>query len=47
MNDIVVTYAVAGHEVEKWYTQVGEKGLNMLIEKIKNGTSFEVAYQRR
>lgn len=47
MNDMVVTYAVAGHEVEKWYKKVGLKGLKELIEKVKNGTSFEVAYKQR
>jgi len=46
-NDIVVTYATACHEVEEWYKKVGLKGLNELIKKIKNGTSFEVAYQQR
>jgi len=47
MNDIVVTYARAGHEVEEWYKKVGLKGLNELIEKVKEGTSFEVAYKQR
>ena len=45
-DDIVVTYAVAGHEIEKWYKRVGREGLEELIDKVKNGTSFEVAYQR-
>jgi len=47
MNDIVVTYATAGHEVEKWYKRVELNGLNELIKKVKNGTSFEVAYKQR
>jgi hypothetical protein len=46
-DDIVVTYAVAGHEIGKWYKQVGKEGLKELIDKIKNGTSFEVAYRKR
>lgn len=46
MNDIVVTYATAGHEVKKWYKRVGLNGLNELIKKIKNGVSFEIAYKK-
>ena len=46
-NDIVVTYATAGHEVENWYKKVGKKGLNELMDEVKNGTSFEVAYRKR
>ena len=47
MSDIVVTYATAGHEVENWYKKVGAKGLKELINEVKNGTSFEIAYQKR
>ena len=46
MNDIVVTYAVAGHEINQWYKKVGTKGLNELIQKVKNGSSFKDAYEK-
>lgn len=47
MDYIVVTYATAGHEIEKWYQKVGLNGLEKLIEKINNGTPFEIAYRQR
>ncbi len=46
MNDIVVTYTTAGQEVENRYKKAGEKGLKKLIDEVKNGTSFEVAYRK-
>ncbi len=45
-NNIVVAYAVAGHEVSQWYKKVGITGLNELIQKIKNGSLFEIVYLR-
>ena len=47
MDRIVIIYATAGHEIEKWYKEVGEKGLKELINEVKNGTSFDVAYRKR
>ena len=44
-NEIVVTYATAGHYVRKWYNKVGRSGLLKLFEKINAGYSFEKAYQ--
>jgi len=45
-NDIVITYAVAGHEVSLWYKKVGTKGLNALIQKVKNASAFEDVYNK-
>ena len=46
INNIVVTYATAGHEVSQWYQKVGIQGLNKLIKEVKKGNSFEVSYRR-
>lgn len=45
LDDIVITYATAGHEVSRWYQKAGQKGLSALMEKIKNGSSFEAVYK--
>lgn len=44
-DEIVVTYATAGHYVGEWYDKVGRNGLFKLFERLKNGYSFEKAYQ--
>jgi hypothetical protein len=46
-DDIVVVYSFAGHKVGQWYKKVGEKGLNELILKIKEGEKFENVYEKR
>ena len=44
-DEIVVTYATAGHYVGEWYNRAGKNGLLKLFEKINDGYSFEKAYQ--
>lgn len=45
-DEIVVSYATAGHVVEKWYETAGQKGLLNLFDDMKNGIPFEVAYKK-
>ena len=43
-NEIVVTYATAGHIVEEWYRKAGKEGLLSLIKGVKNGKEFNQLY---
>ncbi len=43
-SELVVTYATAGHIVQQWYEQAGEKGLIDLIKSVRQGDGFDDAY---
>jgi hypothetical protein len=45
-NEIVVSYATAGHIVKKWYDKVGSNGLIYLINEVKNSASFDKIYNK-
>jgi hypothetical protein len=41
-----VVYSTAGHEVRAWLQRVGQQGLLTLIEAVKSGEDFNIAFQR-
>lgn len=43
-NRLPVVYAFAGCEVRRWYLLVGHSGLNVLIEQLRAGHTFESAF---
>jgi hypothetical protein len=45
-DQLVVSYATAGHIVEKWYKKANKDGLIELLNDVKNGMSFEQAYKK-
>ncbi|MCB2186042.1 MAG: hypothetical protein KQJ78_06465 [Deltaproteobacteria bacterium] len=42
--EIHPVYAAAGHEVRPWLAQAGQAGLLELLQRLKEGESFAVAY---
>ena len=45
-NEIVVSYATAGHIVEEWYKEVGQKNFLKFLDEIKNDIPFMEAYKK-
>lgn len=41
-----VVYATVGHEVRSWLQRVRQQGLLTLIEAVKSGEDFNIAFQR-
>jgi len=44
-KNLAVVYATAGCEVRSWLRSVGAPGLQSLIEQVRTGAEFSVAYQ--
>lgn len=40
-----VVYAVAGHEVRRWYRNAGPEGLDRLIQMLRQGEDFDETYK--